>query len=79
MPIMGYHNGNADGPQVQAVFKKNPYIAGWWGKLGEVGEVDYNLDLLKDAAEVFEQQCSHGFKGIMILLQLEHVKLCPTS
>ena len=58
MPIMGYHNGEADGSQIQATFKENPYIADWWEGLGKMEEIDPDLDLIKDAAEVFEQQCA---------------------
>ena len=58
MPIMGYYNGEADMGQVQAVFEENPYIASWWDGLGPDTEMDLDLDLIKDAAEVFEQQCA---------------------
>ena len=62
MPIMGYHNSEADGAQVQATFNENPYIADWWGWLkypsGTMNTMDHDLDLIKDAAEVFEQQCA---------------------
>ena len=61
-PIMGYPDAEAEFSQIQAVFNKNPYVAGWWGRLypgnGKRMEYDYDLDLLKDAAEVFEQQCA---------------------
>ena len=32
-----------------------------------------------DTCATGQKYCSHGLKGIMILQQLEHVKLCPTS
>ena len=69
MPIMGYYNCEADDDdeclEVGAVFQENPYIAAWWEGLGPADsyeapeeEMDHDLDLIKDAAEVFEQQCA---------------------
>ena len=58
MPIMGYYNGEADGGQVNAAIQENPYIAAWLEGLGPAEEMDHDLDLIKDAAEVFEQQCA---------------------
>ena len=62
-PIFGYHNGEADFSQLDAVFDENPYTADWWGSFDKDGRsggrrMDGDLDLLKDAAEVFEQQCA---------------------
>jgi len=56
---MGYYNCEADDcRKAGAIYQENPYVAAWWEGLGTAEEMDHDLDLLKDAAEVFEQQCA---------------------
>ena len=60
--MMGYHNGNeADYKALEAAFERNPYtqeVYGSWTHPGNGRLPDYDLDLVKDAADFFEQQCA---------------------